>query len=106
MNLRLRKNKTVNIILFILGFILIILLFFRSEILKQIVNILTRLDSSAIKKLKLANLVFMLIYMIFFGVLGYRAALKRKLNVKKWTFYCAILGIWAYLYMLFSNPKR
>jgi len=106
MGSRLSQSKAANIILFALFFIVVVLFFFRGVILNEIVNTLTRLNLSYIIKLKLVNLVFMLAYMIFFGVLGYKTALKRRLNVKKWTFYCVVLGVWAYLYILFFDPKK
>ena len=54
---------------------------------------------------QLMNFVVMVIYIGFFGFLGYKKAIEKKVNYYFWATVCAILGVWGYLYLLFYKPK-
>jgi uncharacterized BrkB/YihY/UPF0761 family membrane protein len=103
-----KNNKRVFIIVVsILAMLLLLLsLLVLSGELQQILKIkFLQMSQSEIIKFKLINLMSVFVYSIFFAILGYKTAVKRKLNIKKWTILCAIFGLWAYLLLIFRSQK-
>ena len=54
---------------------------------------------------KVINVSVIIIHMAIFGILGYKKAMQRNLNPRLWATLCAILGVWAYLYLIFYKDK-
>ena len=98
------KKQALCIISLII-FSLLILIVFRKEILICYGLVLNSIIPVHDLMWKTMNVFVMIVYIGCFGILGYRKAVRKKLNGVFWGIVCAVLGVWGYLYLLCYKSK-
>jgi len=97
MTVRGKDKKQALYIIALLFCLLLGLLLFNRVVISTLSNVRKSTADSVWQSL---NFFAMLVYIACFGFLGYKKALKKRLNARFWTIICGIFGIWGYLYLL------
>ena len=95
-----REFKTVFLIIAILLTLFVVFIIFR-------MNIFLLIQSCKLNELtwQIINIIVMGIYILTFGILGYKKAIEKKMNGCLWGFICAVLGVWGYLFLLMKKSQ-